>query len=90
MSNDAKPWPSGKFIYPTTVLKFVGGDPDYRPTDRLDIIASIPVIPPSAIAFKPQASLDQIPPTSPDKQRSLDILCALIAMQTTTTSRPYI
>ena len=48
MSNVEKPWPSysvlddlvdkasGQFIYPATVLKFVG-DPNYRPTDRLDI-----------------------------------------------------
>ena len=52
MSDVAKPWPSysvlddlvdkasGQFIYPATVLKFVG-NPNYRPTDRLDIIASI-------------------------------------------------
>ena len=59
MSNVAKPWPSyrvlddlvdkasGQFIYPATVLKFVD-DPNYRPTDCLDIIVSIPVISPSA------------------------------------------
>ena len=59
ISNVAKPWPSyrvrhdlvdkasGQFIYPATVLKFVD-DPNYRPTDRLDIIVSIPVISPSA------------------------------------------
>ena len=49
MSNVAKPWPSyrvldelvdkvsGQFIYPATVLNSIG-DPNYRPTDRLDII----------------------------------------------------
>ena len=98
MSNVAKPWPSyrvlddlvdkasGQFIYPATVLKFVG-DPNYRPTDRLDIIVSIPVISPSAITTKPLDALDQlysqILSTSSDKQRTLDILSALIAMQPT-------
>ena len=96
MSNVAKPWPSyivldklvdkasGQFIYPATVLKFVG-DPNYRPTDRLDIITSMPAISPSALASKPLAALDQlysqILSSSSDKQRTLDILSALIAMQ---------
>ena len=96
MSNVEKPWPSysvlddlvdkasGQFIYPATVLKFVG-DPNYRPTDRLNIIASIPVISPSALAQKPLAALDrlysQILSTSSDKQCTLDILGALIIMQ---------
>jgi hypothetical protein len=104
MSKVAKPWPSyrvlddlvdkasGQFIYPATVLKFVG-DPNYRPTDRLNIIASIPAISPSALALKPLASLDhlysQILSTSSDKQRTLNILSALIAMQAAT-SRLYI
>ena len=99
MSNVAKPWPSyrvlddlvdkasGQFIYPATVLKFVG-DPNYRPSDRLNIIASIPVISPSASALKPLAALDQlysqILSTSSDKQRTLVILSALIAMQAST------
>ena len=96
MSNVPKPWPSysvldnlvdkasGQFIYPTTVLKFVG-DPNYRPTDRLDIITSMPAISPSALASKPLAVLDQlysqILSMSSDKQRTLDILSALIAIQ---------
>ena len=96
MSDVAKPWPSysvlddlvdkasGQFIYPATVLKFVG-DPNYRPTDRLDIIASIPAISPSALATNPLAALDQlysqILSTSSDKQRMLDTLGALIAMR---------
>ena len=96
MSNVQKPWPSysvldklvdkasGQFIYPATVLKFVG-DPNYRPTDRLDIIASMPAISPSALALKPLALLDQlysqILSTSSDKQGTLDILTAFIAMQ---------
>ena len=96
MLNVPKPWPSyrvldnlvdmasGQFIYPATVLKFVG-DPNYRPTDRLDIITSMPVISPSALASKPLAVLDQlyaqILSTSCDKQRTLEILSALIAMQ---------
>ena len=96
MSNVAKPWPSyrvldilvdkasGHFIFPATVLKFVE-DPNYRPTDRLDIITSMPAISPSALALKPLAVLDQlyaqILSTSCDKQRTLDILSALIAMQ---------
>ena len=75
---------SGQFIYPATVLKFVG-DPNYRPTGRLDIIASMPAISPSALALKPLALLDQlysqILSTSSDKQSTLDILTALIAMQ---------
>ena len=95
MSNVAKPWPSyialdnlvdkasGQFIYPATVLKFVG-DPNYRPTDRLNIIASMPAISPSSLASKPLAVLDQlysqILSTSSDKQRTLDILSALIAL----------
>ena len=95
MSNVAKPWPSyrvldnlvyrasGQFIYPATVLRFVG-DPNYRPTDRLDIIVSIPRISPSALTPKPLDALDQlysqILSTSSDKQRTLDILSALIAM----------
>ena len=33
------------------------GDPNYRPTDCLDIIASMPVISPSALAEKPLAAL---------------------------------
>jgi len=96
MSNVAKPWPSyrvlddlvhkasGQFIYPATVLKFVG-DPNYRPTGRLDIITSMPVMSPSALTSKPLGALDQlysqILSTSPDKQRTLDILTALIAMR---------
>ena len=99
MLNVAKPWPSysvlddlvdkasGQFIYPATVLKFVG-DPNYRPTDRLDIVTSIPVVSPSALAQKPLATLDQlysqILSTSCDKQRTLDILSALIAMKAST------
>ena len=99
MSNVAKPWPSyrilddlvdkasGQFIYPATVLKFVG-DPNYRPTDRLDIIASTPTISSSTSASKPLAALDQlysqILSMSSDKQRTLDILSAIIAMQTIT------
>ena len=71
MSNVAKPWPSycilddlvdkasGQFIYPATVLKFVG-DPNYQPTDCLDIITSIPVISPSALTPKPLGVLDQL------------------------------
>ena len=98
MSNVAKPWPlyrilddlvnkaSGQFIYPATVLKFVG-DPNYRPTDRLDIITSMPVISPSVSTPKPLGALDQlysqILSMSLDKQRTLDILSALIAMQAT-------
>ena len=97
MSNVAKPWPSysvvdglvdkasGQFIYPATVLKFVG-DPNYRPTDRLDIITLMPVISPSALASQPLAGLDQlysqILSTSSDKQRILDVLCAMITIQT--------
>ena len=96
MSNVPKPWPSysvldklvdkasGQFIYPAIVLKFVG-DPNYRPTGRLDIIASMPAISPAALALKPLALLDQlysqILSTSSDKQSTLDILTALIAMQ---------
>ena len=57
----------------------------YRPTDRLNIITSMPVISPSALAQKPLAALDQlysqILSTSSDKQRTLDILCALIIIQ---------
>ena len=100
MSNVPKPWPSysvldklvdkasGQFIYPATVLKFVG-DPNFRPTDRLDIITSMPAISPTALAQKPLATLDQlysqILSMSSDKQRTLDILSALIAMQAPTT-----
>ena len=96
MSNVPKPWPSyrvlddlvdkasGHFIYPATVLKFVS-DPNYRPSDRLDIITSMPAISPSALALKPLAMLDQlyaqILSMSSDKQLTLDVLCALIAMQ---------
>ena len=99
MSNVAKPWPSysvldylvdkssGQFIYPDTVLKFVD-DPNSRPTDRLDIITSIPVISPSALAAKPLAAIDQlysqILSMSSDTQRTLDILSAHIAMQEST------
>ena len=97
MWNVAKPWPlysvvddlvdkaSGQFIYPATVLKFVG-DPNYRPTDRLDVITLMPVISPSALASQPLAGLDQlysqILSSSSDKQRTLDVLCALITIQT--------
>ena len=96
MSDIPKPWPSyrvlddlvdkasGQFIYPVTILKFVG-DPNYRPTDRLDIITLIPMISPSALTSKPFGALDQlysqILSTLPDKQRTLDILSALITMQ---------
>jgi len=96
MSNVAKPWPSyhvlddlverasGQFIYPATVLKFVG-DPNNRPTDRLRIITSIPVMAISASTPKPLATLDQlysqILSTTSDKQRTLDVLGALIAMR---------
>ena len=96
MSNVPKPWPSysvlddlvdkasGQFIYPATVLKFVG-DPNYRPTDRLDIITSMPVISPTALTQKPLATLDQlysqILSMSSDKPRTLEIISVLIAMQ---------
>ena len=99
MSKVEKPWPSyrvlddlvdkasGQFIYPATVLKFVG-DPNYRPTDRLDIIASIHVISPSILTTNPLGGLDQlysqILSTSHDIQRTLDVLSALIAMRATT------
>ena len=90
MSNVEKPWSSysvldnlvdkasGQFIYPATVLKFVG-DPNYQPTDYLNIITSMPVISPSALAQKPLAALDQlysqILSTSTDtKLRTVDIL----------------
>ena len=51
----------------------------YRPTDRLNIITSMPVISPSALAQKPLAALDQlysqILSTSTDtKLRTVDIL----------------
>ena len=104
MLNVPKPWPSysvvddlvdkasGQFIYPATVLKFVG-DPNYRPTDRLDIITSIPIISPSALASKPLAALDQlysqILSTSSDKQRTLDVLCALITIQMSDSILPF-
>jgi len=96
MSNVSKPWPSyrvlddlverasGQFIYPATVLKFVA-DPNYRPTDRLEIITSTPAMASLASTPKPFAALDQlysqILSTAPDKQRTLEILAALIAMQ---------
>ena len=96
MSTVTKPWPSyrvldnlvdkssGQFIYPDTVLKFVD-DPNFRPTDRLDIIMSIPVISPSTLAQNPLAAIDQlysqILSMSSDTQRTLDILSAHIAMQ---------
>ena len=99
MLNVPKPWPSyrvldglvdkasGQFIYPATVLKFVG-DPNYRPTDRLDIITSMPAISPTALAQRPLATLDQlysqILSTSSDKQLTLDILSALIVMPNST------
>jgi hypothetical protein len=90
------PWPSyrvlddlvekasGQFIYPATVLKFVD-DPHYRPTDRLNIISSIPVMASSASNLRPFAALDQlysqIISTSRDKQRTLEVLSVLLAMQ---------
>jgi len=96
MSNVPKPWPSyrvlddlvakasGQFIYPATVLKFVD-DPNYRPTDRLSIITSIPLMASSASTTKPLAALDQlysqILSTSVDKKRTQNILGALIAME---------
>ena len=96
MSKVPKPWPSysvldklvdkasGQFIYPATVLKFVG-DPNHRPTDRLDIITSMPAISLSALASKPLAALDQlysqILSMSSDKQRTVDVLIALIEME---------
>jgi len=96
MANVEKPWPSyrvldvlvkrssGQFIYPATVLKFVD-DPNYRPTDRLDIISSIPPMASPAANPKPFEALDglysQILSTSRDKQRTLEILSALIAIQ---------
>jgi hypothetical protein len=96
MSSVAKPWPpyhilddlvakaSGQFIYPATVLKFVD-DPNYRPTDRLGIITSIPLMVSSHSSPKPLAALDQlysqILSTSVDKKRTRDILGALVAME---------
>jgi hypothetical protein len=77
---------SGQFIYPTTVLKFVD-DPKYRPTDLLDIITSIPMIvsESSYLTPKPLAALDrlysQILSTACNKQRTREILGALMAMQ---------
>jgi len=96
MWNVKRPWPSyrvlddlvekasGQFIYPATVLKFVD-DPNYRPTDLLDIITSIPMIVPSPSTPKPLAALDrlysQILSTACDKRRTREILGALMAMQ---------
>ena len=96
MWNVKKPWPSyrvlddliekasGQFIYPATVLKFVD-DPNYRPTDLLNLITSIPTIVSSPSTPKPLVALDllysQILSTACNKQRTLDILGALMAMQ---------
>ena len=90
------PWPSdsvlddlvenasGQFIYPTTVLKFVG-DPDDRPTDRLNIIASLPMIVSSPSTPQPLAPLDQlyseILGTACNQQRTKRVLGALMATQ---------
>jgi len=95
MWNIKKPWPSyrvlddlvdkasGQFIYPATVLKFVD-DPNYRPTDLLDIITSIPMVS-SPSTLRPLATLDQlysqILSTACNAQRTLEILGVLMAMQ---------
>ena len=96
MWNVERPWPSyrvlddlvekasGQFIYPATVLKFVD-DPNYRPTDLLDIITSIPKVVSSPSTPKPLAALDrlysQILSTARNKQRTREILGALMATQ---------
>jgi len=65
-------------------LNSMFGDPNY-PTNRLNIITSLPVISPSALSPKPLGALDQIYSQilsmSLEKQRTLDILGALIAMR---------
>jgi hypothetical protein len=96
MWNLEMPWPSdrvldllvenasGQFIYPATVLKFVG-DPNYRPNERLDIITSLPTIVSWPSTPQPLAALDrlysQILETACDKQRTREILGALMATQ---------
>jgi hypothetical protein len=97
MANVEKPWPSycvldelvkrasGQFIYPATVLKFVD-DPDYRPTDRLEVITSIDIATkdpdPNPNPFTALDGLySQILSTCRDKKRTLDILSVLLTMQ---------
>ncbi|KAF8955812.1 hypothetical protein BDZ97DRAFT_251425 [Flammula alnicola] len=95
MVNVPKPWPSpsvvgefvegasGQFIYASTVLKFVG-DPSNQPTVQLDLILSAARASNIGNSTNPLAALDrlyvQILSTSVDKQQTLDVLGAVIAL----------
>jgi hypothetical protein len=77
---------SGQFIYPATVVKFVS-DPEGRPLERLQKILAIPVVPTTPNPF---ADLDllyiQILSLAPDRQRTMDVLGAILI--TTSTMGP--
>ncbi|KDR73014.1 hypothetical protein GALMADRAFT_73198 [Galerina marginata CBS 339.88] len=96
MEGVSKPWPSddvindlverasGQFIYPSTVLKFVG-DPNYRPADRLEMVLSIPIV--KGRKSNPLAELDrlysQILSTCPEISYTLTVLGSIVAMRDT-------
>ncbi|KAF8958582.1 hypothetical protein BDZ97DRAFT_1923620 [Flammula alnicola] len=95
MADMPKPWPadsavedlveraSGQFIYPSTVLKFVG-DPFKLPADQLNLILSTARASNNTSTCNPFADLDQlyiqILSTSPDKQQTLDVLGAILTL----------
>ncbi|KAF8968715.1 hypothetical protein BDZ97DRAFT_1797626, partial [Flammula alnicola] len=94
MANIPKPWPtdsvvdelvdkaSGQFIYASTLLKFVG-DPFKCPPDQLDLILAAASTSKNN-STNPFADLDrlyiEILSTSPDKQQTLDVLGAVLAL----------
>ncbi|KAF9524202.1 hypothetical protein CPB83DRAFT_774118, partial [Crepidotus variabilis] len=79
---------SGQFIYAATVLKFCG-DPDFSPPEQLRLILSTPQH--ASSPRNPLAELDalylQIMASVPDKQRTLDVLGALIAVLNVTSGK---
>jgi hypothetical protein len=81
---------SGQFIYPATVVKFVS-DPEGRPLERLKKILAIPVVPTTP---NPYADLDllyiQILSVAPDRQRTMDVLGAILITTSTMGSDPIL
>ncbi|KAF8970583.1 hypothetical protein BDZ97DRAFT_1914481 [Flammula alnicola] len=94
MEDISKPWPadsvvdelvdkaSGQFIYASTLLKFVG-DPFKCPPDQLDLVLAAASTSKNN-STNPFADLDrlyiEILSTSPDKQQTLDVLGAVLAL----------
>lgn len=74
---------SGQFIYPSTVVKFVG-DHKGRPLERLQKILEIPTLPTTSNPFADLDSLYiHILSLAPDRQRTMDALGTILVITST-------